>query len=46
MQGGRLVGQGAVNDLALTCREFQRLTAVHARAAPGDPDASRSTVAA
>jgi ABC-type multidrug transport system fused ATPase/permease subunit len=46
MHSGRLVAQGSVEDLALSCREFQRLTAVHERAAPGDPDASRSTVAA
>ena len=46
MQGGRLIAQGTADQLALNCREFQRLTAVHARAVPDDPDASRSTVAA
>jgi ABC-type multidrug transport system fused ATPase/permease subunit len=46
MHGGKLVAQGTADDLALNCREFQRLTAVHARAVPGNPDASRSTVAA
>jgi ABC-type multidrug transport system fused ATPase/permease subunit len=46
MQSGKLVAQGTVDELALTCREFQRLTAVHARALPGGPDSSRSTVAA
>ncbi|MFL6604874.1 MAG: ATP-binding cassette domain-containing protein [Steroidobacteraceae bacterium] len=46
MQGGRLVAQGTPDELSLDCREFQRLTAVHSRAAPEDPNASRSTVAA
>jgi ABC-type multidrug transport system fused ATPase/permease subunit len=46
MQGGRLVAQGAPDELALNCREFQRLTAVHDRAIPADPHASRSTAAA
>jgi ATP-binding cassette subfamily B protein len=46
MQGGRLVAQGTADELALNCREFQRLTAGHARAVPDDPHASRSTVAA
>jgi ABC-type multidrug transport system fused ATPase/permease subunit len=46
MQGGRLVAQGTADELALNCREFQRLTAVLARAVPDDSDAGRSTVAA
>jgi ATP-binding cassette subfamily B protein len=46
MQGGRLVAQGSAAELSLNCREFQRLTAVHARGVADDPDASRSTVAA
>jgi ABC-type multidrug transport system fused ATPase/permease subunit len=28
MQEGRLVGQGTIDELALTCREFQRLTSL------------------
>jgi ATP-binding cassette subfamily B protein len=31
MQAGRVVAQGTAADLALHCREFQRLTAAHAR---------------
>jgi ATP-binding cassette subfamily B protein len=46
MHGGRLVAQGTPDELSLNCREFQRLTAVHARAEPADPDASHSTAAA
>jgi ABC-type bacteriocin/lantibiotic exporter with double-glycine peptidase domain len=46
MQSGKLVGQGSTDDLALSCREFQRLTVVQAHSAPDDPDVSRSTVAA
>jgi ATP-binding cassette, subfamily B, bacterial len=46
MQGGKLVAQGTLDELALGCREFQRLTAVHARAVPDDPATSRSTEAA
>jgi ATP-binding cassette, subfamily B, bacterial len=46
MQGGKLVAQGTADELSLNCREFQRLTVVHARAAPDDLAASRSTVAA
>ena len=46
MQGGRLVAQGAPDELSLNCREFQRLTAVHAGVVPADPDASHSTAAA
>jgi len=30
MQDGRLVGQGALDELALTCPEFQRLTSLQA----------------
>jgi ABC-type multidrug transport system fused ATPase/permease subunit len=46
MQGGRLVAQGTPDELALNCREFQRLTAVHDRAVPAGPHAGRSTAAA
>jgi len=34
MQAGRLVAQGTVDDLALTCKEFQRLTFIPAAQAP------------
>ena len=44
MQAGRVVAQGTPADLALHCREFQRLTVAHARTA--DDDSSESTVAA
>jgi ABC-type multidrug transport system fused ATPase/permease subunit len=42
MQAGRLVAQGTPDELALTCREFQRLTF----SAPEDPPADRSSAAA
>lgn len=45
MQSGKLVAQGTLDELALSCREFQRLTAI-AHVVPDDPAASRSTVAA
>jgi ABC-type multidrug transport system fused ATPase/permease subunit len=42
MQAGRLVAQGTPDELALTCREFQRLTF----SAPEDLPADRSSAAA
>jgi ABC-type multidrug transport system fused ATPase/permease subunit len=42
MQAGRLVAQGTPDELALNCREFQRLTF----SAPGDPSQDRSSAAA
>jgi ATP-binding cassette subfamily B protein len=44
MQGGRIVAQGSPDDLALDCREFQRLT--RSAGVIDDQDDSRSTVAA
>jgi hypothetical protein len=35
MQEGRLVAQGSLDELALTCPEFQRLSSLH-----GDADVS------
>jgi ABC-type bacteriocin/lantibiotic exporter with double-glycine peptidase domain len=46
MHGGKLVAQGTLDQLTLSCREFQRLTAVHARSAPAEPAPNRSTAAA
>jgi ATP-binding cassette, subfamily B, bacterial len=45
IQAGRVVAQGTADELAMHCREFQRLTAVHARTS-NDPDTGQSTVAA
>lgn len=44
MQAGRLVAQGPADELALTCREFQRLTL--ASAAEENPSPGRSSAAA
>jgi ABC-type multidrug transport system fused ATPase/permease subunit len=51
MSAGRLVAQGSPHELALTCREFQRLTvaqgvAESAPAAATDRSSDRSTAAA
>jgi ABC-type multidrug transport system fused ATPase/permease subunit len=35
MHAGRLVAQGTPQELALTCREYQRLTAVQAGSTEG-----------
>lgn len=48
MHEGRLVVQGSVDELALTCQEFQRLTALQRwhphEAAPREaPDPARET---
>jgi ABC-type multidrug transport system fused ATPase/permease subunit len=44
MQAGRLVAQGPADELALTCREFQRLTFSGATAE--NPLLERSSAAA
>lgn len=44
MQAGRVIAQGPADELALYCREFQRLT--QASELHGDPQAGRTTAAA
>jgi ATP-binding cassette subfamily B protein len=46
MSAGRLVAQGTPDELALTCREFQRLTAVLADAEVDHQAVRRATAAA
>jgi ABC-type multidrug transport system fused ATPase/permease subunit len=46
MSAGRLVAQGTPDELALTCREFQRLTAVLANAEVDSQAARQSPAAA
>jgi ABC-type bacteriocin/lantibiotic exporter with double-glycine peptidase domain len=45
MQEGRLVAQGSVDDLALTCPEFQRLTSLQAHRISTPPLRARANVA-
>ena len=46
MNAGRLVAQGTTDELAITCREFQRLTAAHARHESEQTGPGQSTAAA